>query len=213
MSSDTGMITVLASKELEEINTTKVNHVFQELGPSTRRFDTISPSNGSGGVNTDAFLYQTGKDFLNLRQLKRDILQVDFTFDTAYYNTAPFSGFQPTILSDSNWTCDNFCLSKAINEIVMKWGSSELREQSETRTPFLTEVKTSFFDSDACNRYGQTPLAFDGYGSLQNVIANPPFKRNEINTVDRAQLDNVWPLHTPQGVRDAEATKIIKNAK
>jgi hypothetical protein len=213
----TGMISVIPSKQLDAINTTAVNHVFQQLEPMSRRVDTISPSNGSGGVNTDAFLYQTGKSFLNLRQLKRDIFQINFTCNTNWFDQPPqgVNAATPSVLNEYNWTMDNFCLSKAINEIVLKWGSSELKEVSETRTPFLTEVKTSFLDEDACHRYGQSPLAFDGYGDLNNIISYGPVERSVLAGMTNAQLygNFLYPLFLPDVARDAEATKIIKNAK
>jgi len=205
-------ISVIPSKKLDYLNTTAVNHVFQELEPMTRRFDTIQPTNAQ--VNKDSFLYQEAKDYMNLKILKRDVIRFEGTTSAREAGAVGV----PNVFNIYNWTVDNFALSKAVNDVKLKWGGSELHENSDVRTPFLTELKSSFLDTDACDRYGHHPLCFDGCGVLGtpitgNHISQGAYTRSNLAGILYNETANINSMSWPETTNQAEATKIIKNAK
>lgn len=209
MSSD---ISVIPSKKLDYLNTTAVNHVFQELEPMSRRFDTIDPTNAQ--VNKDSFLYQEAKDYMNLKILKRDVIRFEGTTSAREAGAVGV----PNVFNIYNWTVDNFALSKAINDVKLKWGGSELHESSDVRTPFLTELKSSFLDMDACDRYGQSPLCFDGCGllghpTLGSHISQGAYNRESLAAIAYADTANISCMNYHEFADTAESSKIIKNAK
>jgi len=205
-------ISVIPSKKLDYLNTTAVNHVFQELEPMSRRFDTIQPTNAQ--VNKDSFLYQEAKDYMNLRILKRDVIRFEGSTSAREAGAVGV----PNVFNIYNWTVDNFALSKAVNDVKLKWGGSELHENSDVRTPFLTELKSSFLDTDACDRYGQSPLCFDGCGllgspTLGSHISQGAYNRESLAGIPYAETANFSCMCYHEFTDTAESTKIIKNAK
>ena len=127
--------------------------------------------------------------------------------------TGGANNWPPVILSKQNWYCDDFCLSKAISEVELKWGSNTLKETSETRTPFLINLKSSFLDTEACKKHGLSPLAFDGIGNLTNVVGGIPTERGPIGLLTPANIANLPPLAFPETAKDCELNKIVKTAK
>jgi len=125
-------ITVIPSQKLSYLNTTNTNNLFQTLEPYARNIDTESSTNPQ--VSKDVFSYANSRHYLNLRIMKRDIINV--TLRQKLVNGAS----QPALINDYNWFFDPFCQSKAIREFNMKWGNSQITESEDDRSPELTEI-------------------------------------------------------------------------
>lgn len=172
------------------------NLVFkQDIGPMNKRFDTLQPTNAQ--LTQDSFLLQQPQDYLNLRIKKRDVYKVTGKAKTV----APAVGVVGTspalIVAGQNWAVDNFCLSKQMKSISIKWGNNELQSTQDERNPWLYEMKSATYDLDECERHGLVPLLTSGMGNIEQYLGVGTVGRNDMGQYNLATLPNVPVAQNP----------------
>jgi hypothetical protein len=176
------------------VNSEKLNVMYEDnqaavinstIEPLTKRIDKIGATNSSS--LQDSFTFQEGKDYMDMQIKKSNLFTVVYSCYTQPSTldvnndiaTAATTGTHPAPLNNWNWTVDNFALSKAINNITISVGQSELKDGTDMRNPFLYEVKSSQFDLEECKHYGQMPLQDSGRGGLVRTHSAGPLSRAE----------------------------------
>jgi hypothetical protein len=178
------------SPKLDFVYQPKQIQLETKIEPMARRLDKATLVTRT--QQQDSFMYNQGKKFMNLQILKRDQYTVTLRDQTVAPGTGagsnPVTATQSGILNEFNFWPDNFCQSKAINAVKITCGDLTLESDQNERNPWLVEVKSSQFDLEECERYGQYPLFCDGLGSFNNnVLPVGPLSQNTVGSFTDAK--------------------------